>query len=90
LERRFPSRLFCGFTGLASDPGGVALCDPAIASNFDGLPGRPASPGSYAASRCLSNAAFFAAAAALWRSAKLVSFDLFIFILPVETGFARP
>jgi hypothetical protein len=42
------------------------------------------------ASRCLSNAAFFAAAAALWRSAKLVSFDLFIFILPVETGFARP
>jgi hypothetical protein len=51
---------------------------------------RATSPGSCAASRCLSNAAFFVAAAVLWRSAKLVSFDLFIFIWPSETGLARP
>ena len=36
------------------------------------------SVGSLANARCLSNRAFFAAAAALWRSAKLVSLNLLI------------
>jgi hypothetical protein len=82
LESRFASRsfsgfiahLFCGLMGLACHPGDVAFRGPAVASNLDGLPRRlaPASAGSCAASRCLSNAAFFAAAPTLWRSAKLV------------------